>query len=299
MLENSQVDYILIWGHGLVYKDNIIDVIEAQANLKILKILFYKPRKISDLVKTIYSYDYAPFRHLKEKTRYLKSTPNKTLFIFVDNIKPDNDYLGEGRFRHLESMTLKALKEEIRNAYNPCCNGKRTEEHVIHISDNEMQTDYILKYLEYDDGVNSILPRTGLVTMPHHVHENRHNKSCFQLKRVRTTNIYCSILYGTPDNASIKTVPIIETPHFKSLISDSKAYEDYLKMFQGYYLLDYYSMAKFLTLEKEMQYLQGKYSSDYIIVRQMNDKYIIQDGVHRASILAKKNHEQITVAIIE
>ena len=136
MLENSQVDYILIWGHGLVYKDNIIDVIEAQANLKILKILFYKPRKISDLVKTICSYDYAPFRHLKGKTRYLKSTPNKTLFIFVDNIKPDNDYLGEGKFRHLESMTFKALKEEIRNAYNPRCNSKRTEEHVIHISDH-------------------------------------------------------------------------------------------------------------------------------------------------------------------
>ena len=74
MLSNkvSRYDFILIWGNGLQYKKDILDIIERTSNLDILKILSHKPKSLKKFVKEVYSYDYAPFQHLKAKTNLAK-----------------------------------------------------------------------------------------------------------------------------------------------------------------------------------------------------------------------------------
>jgi hypothetical protein len=151
---NHRYDYFLIWGNGLRYKNQIIDEIRKDNNFQIVKILHHKPKTIKKLVQAIYSYDYAPFWHLKSKTEYLLKTTPEVEFIFVKNIDPREDYVGEGDFRHVESQTVKHLKETIRDKYNERKDDRRTEEHVVHASDNQEQTDYILRYLGFNEGLN-------------------------------------------------------------------------------------------------------------------------------------------------
>ena len=156
----NRYDYFLIWGNGLKYRDQIINEIRKDSNFQIIKILHHKPKNIKELVQAIYSYDYAPFCHLKSKTEYLLKTAPEVDFIFVKNIDPREDYVGEGEFRHIESQNVKLLKERIRDNYNKRKDDRRTEEHVIHASDNQDQTDYILRYLGFNDGLKDPKPGT-------------------------------------------------------------------------------------------------------------------------------------------
>jgi len=293
-MQTIQYDYILIWSHGLQYKNEIIDLIAKNKDFEIIKIQYHHPQKIKNLVKTIYSYDYAPFKHLKAKTKYLKKTASKVFFIFIKNKNPKIDYKGEGSFRHSESMTLKVLKEEIRNKFNPYNNGKRTEDHIIHASDNEAQTNYILKYLGYKNGLNSILSTSKILRVPYHIGKI----NSFHLKKIKLSEIYCTILHGTHKSMTKRVMHITETPHYKTLSKQTNDYQKYLETFQGYYLTDYYSIEKFLELEKKMSYLEEPYSDNYIIVKKIKNNYIIQDGVHRACILQKRNKKEIIVAVI-
>ena len=73
----------------------------------------------------MYAYDYAPFWHLKDKSKYLMGTKNEVCFIFIKNNHPNIDFYGEKNFRHLESKTIKAFKEMIRDKYNSYENGIR------------------------------------------------------------------------------------------------------------------------------------------------------------------------------
>lgn len=293
MLNNEKYDYILIWGHGLKYKDEIIELIANRKDFEIIKILFHQPTKIENLVKAIYSFDYAPFEHLKAKTKYLLNTTNNVLFIFLKNNNPEVDYFGTGAFRHPESTTLKILKEEIRNKYNPYLNGIRTEDHIIHASDNESQTHYILKYLGYSSGVKSILSNSTLIKAPYHLGKIKQ----FHLRMIDIESIYCTILHGDIYSLKKKYVKISETPHFKTLQNKSDDYQKYLNEFQGYYLTDYYSQNKFINLENTFKYLESPFTNNYIIVKIIENKFIIQDGVHRACILKKRNIKKIIVAI--
>ena len=153
-LKQTRMDCILIWGHGLEKFNDILNDIGANKNFKILKIQKHKPKSMRLFVKEMYSYDYAPFWHLKAKTKYLLKTEQEVCFIFIKNLDPNEDYFGENLFRHKESLTLKVFKEELRDKYSPYENGERTHNHVIHATDSEAQTEHMLKYLGYEDGVN-------------------------------------------------------------------------------------------------------------------------------------------------
>ena len=153
-LRRQRYDYFLIWGNGLPYQNEILDILRDAESIEIIRLTSYKPKNIAKLVRAIYSYDYAPLQHLRAKTRYLLETIPEVLFIFVLNRDARERYVCTGAFRHVECANIKSIKEEIRNRFNPRKEGKRTEEHVIHASDNESQVDHILKYLGVKAGVS-------------------------------------------------------------------------------------------------------------------------------------------------
>ena len=291
-----RIDYIMIWGHGLKYRDEIIEKIRSHKDLRIIKTLYHRPSTVRRLVKAVYSYDYAPLRHLKSKTRYLMRTSKEALFIFIENHNPAEDFFGKGIFRHFESTALKQLKEEIRNKYNERIDGKRTEDHVIHASDNELQTHMILKYLGLG-GLQWLKKRHSILEVPFYVKECRE----FVIKNVPIESLVCNIADGDPDNPrKRKCISIRQSPHYFALTGNHCIYQEYIDRFFRREFADYYSLERFQKLADNFEYLAAPYSTHYIAVRQLNDgRFRIIDGLHRAAIMCYEGITRLPVAVLK
>ncbi len=296
LTKRERYDYFLIWGHGLHLKEKIIKIIDQNKFIDILKIIKHEPITTQALINSIYSYDYAPIKHLRAKTRYLLKCPKKVIFIFVKNNNSQEFYQGKNEFRHIESLTIKKIKEDIRNKFNEYKNNIRTENHIIHASDNEIQTDHILKYLGFKEGINHLKRKPNpIITSPYHL--TKFNK--FTIKKINIDKLQCSIITGKIKKIKKVICNIEETPHYKALKGNKEKYIKYIKKYGGIYLTDNHSLDNFLKLKKNFKYPYYKNNLNYILVKSINkNKFLIQDGVHRASILKYKKINNILVAII-
>lgn len=296
MFNSFRYDYILIWGNGLIYKNQIIKEIKDHLDFEIISIINHKPKTIKNLVKAVYSFDYAPFAHLRNKTRYLLSTKPEVCFIFFKNNNPDEDYLGKNKFRHVESLTLKKFKEKIRDRFNERKEDRRSENHVIHASDNQQQTDYILKYLGYSDGIKYLERKpNGIIKCPNHLK----SFDIITIKEIDINKIFCSIINFENNKAKLVQKPLSESPHYKAVSENKSYYVKYLQEFQGDLLKDNYSEEKFYNLLKNLKYLEGKNKTSYIIVKEEKpDFYVILDGLHRASILKYRGENKIIAGVV-
>lgn len=294
-LQRDRYDYFLIWGNGLQYKDEILEIIRSEESLKILRIMRHTPKTISKLVRTIYSYDYAPLQHLKSKTKYLLKTDPEVIFIFVHNQDVQAVYRGRGQFRHIECMRIKSVKEEIRNRFNPRKNGQRTEEHVVHASDNESQVHHVLKYLGFQNGIRFLKRVPNAILSPPYYLSDFDE---FVVRCVHSSQLYCTILRGARSSFQKEIVRIKDTPHFACLTGDTTAYQSYLFEFFGGALTADYSVEKLKRLSQNMAYLKYPYTTSYILVKEFQpDQYLILDGIHRACILEFRGVNELTVAV--
>lgn len=282
-LINQRYGYFLIWGHGLSYKDDILQLIRKNNFIDILKIIRYKPRDMKKFVNIIYSHSYAPLYHLKGKTKYLLETPLEVLFIFFRNNGADERFFGEGPFKHMECIKIKKLKEKIRNQYNPRKNNKRTENHVIHASDNEVQVDYVLKYLGINNGIEFLKTKPNdNLSLPFFLLKF----NTFKIKEINSSQLFCNVLKGNINSFRTETIKIERTPHYAFLSGNQMLYKNYIDKFLGGPLQCDYHIDKFLKLSKTMHYLKHPYSTSYILTEEIGpNKYLVVDGLHRASIL--------------
>ncbi|CAG1016435.1 hypothetical protein ANAEL_05623 [Anaerolineales bacterium] len=288
-------DYFLIWGNGVRYRDSILDMIRSEPDLKIVKILYHTPETIDELVDTVYSYDYAPLQHLKGKTEYLRKTVCEVYFVFVENHSPCEDYFGDGPYRHIESRGLKELKEKIRDTFNPRENGKRTEEHVIHASDNQMQTDYILRYLRLN-GIDLFTNKHLSLDAPYHVQK----VSSFSIRKIPMFSLRCNIVVGDAIVHVPKRTTVESTPHYRALSGEHHVYDEYVRTYLGMALTDDHCLENLLRLSRDFRYLSPPYDGNYIITRELDDgTFSIIDGVHRAAILKHRGVDEVIVAVID
>ncbi len=293
--KRSRFDYFLIWGHGLKYKEAIIGMIRSTPNLEIRKIVSHKPLSIRHLVRTVYSYDYAPFRHLKAKTEYLLSTQSEVLFIFVHNTNPKEVMRGNGRFRHKECLRIKALKDAVRDRFNVRKDDKRTEDHVIHASDNESQTSHMLKYLGYKNGAAYLRNEPSRV-LPYPFYLGRLDN--FSVRLASSSELLCSILTKKNGETEIARVPIDQTPQYACLAGDPDAYRNYLAQFEGGPISGDYSVDRLLDMSKEFRYLAPPNALSYVLTQPLADgKKLILDGVHRSAILVFNKVTTFPIAI--
>jgi len=294
-LSVSRIDCILIWGHGIKYFDDIIRDVNSNKNFDILKIQKYKPKSIKSFVKEMYSYDYVPFWHLKEKTKYLLSTPQEVCFIFIKNLNSNEDFCGEGNFRHRESLTLKTFKEKLRDKYNPYENGERTHNHVIHATDSEMQAEHMLNYLGYDDGIELFKSENNFIDLPYYVKGYKR----FEFKLIHVNNIFCNIIEGESwGSFNSKTIHIKDSPQYRGLSENISVYEDYIDKHLGGALQENYCTERYRTLSQGFEYLKEPYQNSFVDVERVGDKYIIIDGVHRACSHIYQGNTEIKVCQI-
>ena len=282
-------DFFLIWGHGIIYEEKIIDLIEKNKNFKIEYFFRYKTNNIKKLISNVYFNDYTPIYHLKNKTKYLNSIDNKeVLFIFCTNRKPKEIKVKSFNKFHIESLSVNSLKNSIRRKFNPKKKGKISHDHVIHGSDNQNQTEHVIKFLS-----NRNLDLEKIYSINDH---NFNYQKCIKLKKVPIKKIKARILKKNNKKIETKIISLDKTPHFSFVKDNKKYYKQYLNKFRGIGLNYYYSIKKFSLLIKNFKYLGKNNENSYIKVKKEKNSYIISDGLHRASIL---KFNKINKVIIE
>jgi hypothetical protein len=296
LFEKNRFDCFVIWGHGLSYLDEIIDDIRSHDAFKIVQIQRHKVKNIKKLVHKIYSFDYAPLFHLKAKVKYLESTPPTVYFIFIKNQRPKEEFFGEGDFRHKECLKIKAFKNLIRGKFNPrTAAGNLTHDHAIHATDNESQTDSILKLLGFSDGVQYLKNNKKIIESPHYIDEPEQ----FTIKRLSYQDIYCSNAFEEEGKMVVKQVSIVQSVQY-SAFESPQLYKDYIKKFKGTILKQDYDFNKYLSLKENFEYLSSDYSTDFVLVKKIKnkEKYLVIDGLHRATIHRYQGNQHLIACVI-
>lgn len=287
-----RLDALLIWGHGLPELDGILDQVRADPGFRIRRIV---QREIDDLprfVRSVYNFDYAPYKHLIDKTRYLMQTPARFAVIFADNIEPEEHESGSGRFKHIECRKMTALKRKIRERYNPTDNGKPTEHHIVHGTDHAGQTQAILELLGYRRFADLDHAAQGIIKTPGHLPP----KPQWTLKQIPLQSVYARIVRkraeaGDDGEAASPhmLLPLSQTPQALLLGGEPQAYEDYWQAHRGTLLQDDHAPPAFQALAERLDYLGEQYPDDYLLLEPLDEKrYVLLDGVHRAAILRSR-----------
>ncbi len=287
-LEQDRHDFFLIWGHGLQYKKEIINLVASNNNFEIKIIHNHKIKNMKKFVKKVYEHDYVPYFHLKGKTKYLLTTPSEVMFIFVKNKNPREIWkLGHGT-GHIESEIIVEYKNLIRDRFNEKKDDKRTENHVIHASDNELQVHYILKYLGYNEGVYGFdRHKNKPFLVPHFID----SFNTYKIHKVKVSDLTCNII----EDNKIKQVDIIDSPQYKFLLGDELLYKNYIDKYFGTKLKAYYDLEKYSKLSKNFDYLSKGNELSFIIVKKVDSSYLVLDGLHRTSIVTKQEKEKVIV----
>ena len=292
----TRFDCFVIWGHGQKYLSDIISEIRKNNNFEILHLHKHEVKSIKKLVYQIYSFDYAPLFHLKAKVKYLESTPPVINFIFIKNKDAQEEYFGTGDFRHKESLRIKRFKDLIRERFNPRGkDGNLTHDHVIHATDNESQTDAILKLIGYPKGVHLFTDSGKVIKTPHYIIE----PNSFTLKEVTYDDLYCANAFEINGVTQNRHIPIKESAQYLGL-SNPKSYQNYLQKFSGQVLKQDYDLEKYLQLKSGFSYLQGCNAADFVVVTPLEHekKMLIVDGLHRASIHLYQGNKTLKVCVI-
>ena len=288
-LKNSRYDFFLIWGHGLLYKNEILNIIASEKNFDILYLLKHKASNIKKLVKKVYDHDYIPFFHLRSKTKYLLKTSSEVMFVFVDNKNPKEMWKLGHRTGHIESELILKYKTIIRDRFNTRKNDRLSEDHVIHGSDNELQTHYILKYLGYNEGIRMF-----------ERHKNKPIEISFFIEQFKKYKIHevsiNKLICNTISHNNTITIDLVDSPQYKFLIGFEREYENYINEYLGIKIKAFHNLKKYKELSNSFNYLDKKNKTSLIVVKKINDKYMIFDGVHRAS-LAKFNGQKKLIVL--
>lgn len=294
--KESRYDSIIIWGHGLSHLEEILMMLRNIDTFDIVRIVKYKPSNMKKFIRKVYSYDYAPLAHLKSKIKYLEKVEPSLVCIVINNHFPDVDILGEGSFRHKESLTLKKLKTEIRERFNPYKEGKMTHDHIIHATDNEEQTHHILNAIG-DIGIEKYY-QPNLYSVPFFLKK----QTSYEIKEITFECLVCGQASGDSDNFSIIQMPVDKSVQYKALHGgDGEAeYQQYIDNYLGTALKADHSVNKYLNLKENFKYLSANHANSYVIVKKLStEKYLIMDGLHRAALHLSQNFKKIKVCIIK
>jgi FkbM family methyltransferase len=286
---SNRIDYFLIWGHGLAYTKQILEIIRNCKDFEIISIVKKPIGDIGKFVEDIYSCDSVPLKHLINKTRYLLNTPPEIIFILVKNNNPQEMFFGEGSFRHIQCKLIKDVKEQIRNRFNPRNrDGTRSENHVIHASDYESQVKHVLNVLNLPSVEYYTREPNSELDVPFHIEPF----DDYTIKQVNIDNLRANIL-------GLGIVQITQTPHYKYVTGDKSAYCDYLARHLGKELIEDHLPEAYDLMIRNFRYdyitHNGRRS---IILAELFDgnNYRILDGVHRAAVLKRLGVQTVAIA---
>ncbi|MGB1125188.1 MAG: hypothetical protein ACPG4Q_08280 [Phycisphaeraceae bacterium] len=289
-------DALIIWGHGLADLDRILEMVRVHQGFRIRRILLRDIDDMPRFVRSVYNFDYAPYRHLIDKTRYLLSVPPRAAFIFLDNLQPEEHSVGTGRFAHTECAKMTALKRAIRDQFNPKVNGQPSDNHIVHGTDHVGQTLATLKLLGLQriDELNHTQPT--ILKTPDHLPPRKQ----WTIKQIEMSKVYARISNKPGADLPHQVVPLDQTPHALYLAGEQEAYKDYWLTHRGNRLQEDHAPQAFDHLSEQLDYLGSSHPDSYLLLERLDDqRFVLLDGVHRASILRSRGVECVLAAVAD
>jgi hypothetical protein len=130
-----------------------------------------------------------------------------------------------------------------------------------------------------------------ILSNPYHIKEPKK----FSIKRIGLESLLCKNAIG---ENQVSVIPLKDSVQFRS-IANIDIYKKYIRKYRGQILKDDYSHQKYLTMIKDFKYLDTKNSTNFITVKNDQGRYIIQDGLHRASLELNSGRSSIIACIYE
>lgn len=305
---SPRFDFAIIFGHGMRNADPIKQIIRKHFPIVFLKQFDMlnvasswseqrtniaqalpteqgKALLVDTFINRLYGCDRVPLEHLFSKTRFLHTVPTTFLFCLLYNEAPDEAMVGVGtEFEHIQCRKITAMKNEIRDKFNPRAeNGARLEHHVIHTSDFSSQVEHVLQML----GLPSLSFFSRVPNENFNVAYHVDPFDTYTIEEIHLSEIRINL-------ANAENLTIEQTPHYKYILGYKDEYEDYCRQWVG--VRDYadHCPETFDKLIAEFRYDRRH----YILVRKIGPHYITQDGNHRLSILAAQGVKTIPVVLL-
>ena len=270
-------DFAIIWSIATDNIDEILGILRKHKDLELVFFKEYTPPDFSKFIEMVYGLDTVPIEHLRAKNKYLLDIGSQTYILLLRNKDPKEKLVGEGEFQHIQSETLNLFKWEVREAFNPKKDGKRTENHCIHTSDYEEQTVKFLYEIGEPLEKYTRIPNEDFPDLPYHIQP---------FSSYKITTIDLEIL-GYRDIEDRKIL-LKDSPHVKYLSGNKKEYISYWNKNKGKALIEDHTIEKFEEMKK-WEYLKSPHQLHFITVQENT----IIDGVHRASILYNKGKKYV------
>jgi hypothetical protein len=285
-------DILIIWGNGLNCVPEIVDEIAIDSNFQVVRLKYHSFTNTESFIRDVYECDTVPWGHLKSKSKYLHTAPQKCMVIIVKNLIPREQMVGDGEFRHIQCQNITDLKTRIRSKYNPKFKNVNQQinplprgishEHVIHATDYQSQTDYLLKYFN----LNNTSYYSRYDTIDYHIPWHLTVRSSdISETEVNISDLRCNVL-------GKGLIKVKDSPHFKYVKGDKSEYQYYVNKHIGKELQENHFCEAF---DRLIDSYDPNYKADgkksLIIV---NNNTIV-DGLHRIAILMKLNIKQTRV----
>jgi len=286
-------NYFLIWPHGVNNIVEIMDMINDVDDLKIIHVKKIKNNNLDNLINNIYKFELENSSHIKSKTQYLKKIGNNEIIIILCLNENYNEHIGKVKY----CTRMNDLKWKIREKFNPLHKDKNfyitklskgiTHNHIIHGNDEEKEVYHMFDYLKLGDPFKYIKNSniTEKINSDFHLAEF----SKYSIEFINMDNIRCNIV-------NKQNIKIEDSPHYKFVNGNENEYINYFKYNTGTRLTQNHTPNRFRGLIKNFDYKNYNKNNYYLIIVDKN--YIIQDGLHRASILKKNNIKNIKVVLL-
>lgn len=298
-------DFFSVWSNGIPIIDEILGILREEPYIEIVNIKHHKIKSLKKFMYDYYGIDPVPVQHLHAKLAYLFRLKPEMINIVVRNFNAQEIPVGEGKYRKTQCQYIVNIKKRIRNEYNPKhadpefhkppLNKGVSHEHVVHSSDFEEQTDYCLKLLGYKKGISEFDgdDQGLLFEKPWHIQRPK----TYSFKTLPMSSLKAKILYTNNLGRTKKAmVPLERTPHYGAFTTDTSLYGIYLHQYRFRYLGSDYTVENLLKMKSltpaEIKRLPP------ILVKAINDYYLILDGIHRASLKFAKQEREIDCVVL-
>ena len=275
----------IVWPNGSKFLDDILDILDSEENLEIIRVIKKEDYNMKKLVRDVYKNDQVNALHITGKVKYLKKISGPVTFILCDETAPQIVIKGE-KNNIINSASVLKLKNDIRLRFNTRLpNGEISHNHVVHSTDSEDEALRLLHMVEPTFMQNYKISTLGVwgldgCSMQQGLEVIQETVKC---QNVNIDFLKAVIIENHGRKAEY--IPLEDTPHFKFLHGNRQPYLHYISQHRGLGHKVYYSGKKFEKLLNVA--LLGFETLPPVIVKNWEDQYIIVDGLHRA-VIAKR-----------
>lgn len=142
-MKNYQYDFFLIWSHGLQHLDEIKKIIQDNKDLEIVNESRHDVKSIPKFIDVLYKFDDKNRQHIKNKTKYLL---NYDTNVYVYIVKNMSDLESLNKTKWIVRERFNPRFDDPKTHPHPALPAGITHHHVIHGSDFEKETYYIMEY---------------------------------------------------------------------------------------------------------------------------------------------------------